>query len=112
MSPQHQNLDAHKADKCPMTMIKCDISKAVKKRDSVKKCQCTNRNNMQHMQHKINSYSHRKFETRLEVSGYHGSPIQRKKDALFLLAYAGGYGTASLMNDVSVYVHISYNDQL
>ena len=37
------------------------------------------------------------------------SYTKEKGYALFLLAYAGGYGIASLMNDVSVYVHISYN---
>ena len=148
LSPQRQNLNAHKADECPKTMIKCKVPGCEEKRERqdmeahnkeygtqhtellAQKVQeleeklqqseeeAQRRKEQQKARHLPITLTVPNFEQLLAASGQWMSQLLYTKDqgyAFFLSAYAGGYGIAGLMDDVSVYVYIArgeYDHQL
>ena len=141
LSPERQNLAAHKAEECPNTILKCKIPG------------CEERRQRKDMPAHNREYAVQHVELLSQkVSELEGEAEQRKKEqnarylpvtvtmknyeqlltgrdrwmsrllyteekgyAIFLSVYVGGYGFAGLMNNISVYVHVTrgeYDDEL
>ena len=141
LSPRRQSLAAHKAEECPKTMIKCEVPGCEEKRKREHMPAHIQEFSIQHMQllsQKVRELENEIRQRREQQNARH-LPItltvtnfeqhQAAGDiwasklfythnegyALYLTVYAGGRGIGSILEYMSVYVHVArgeYDDQL
>ena len=141
LSPQRQNLNAHKADECPKTMIKCEVPGCEERRQrqdmeahnqefSIQHTQLLSqkvrelenevrqRRQQQNARHLPITLTMTDFEQHLDAGDLWTSKLfytHNEGYALYLTVYTGGWGIGSITENISVYVHVArgeYDDQL
>ena len=141
LSPKRMDMDAHKANDCPKTTIKCEIQGCEERRLRRDMPAHNEEYAVQHTQllsqkvRELEEEAQQKkreqnarylpitltmtdFEQHLDAGDLWTSRLfytQNEGYALYLTVYAGGYGIAKFMDEISVYVHIArgeYDDQL